>query len=210
MRRALEKEREGASMKRAALTLALLAGCSSHVLAADFGVGVSVQSNDAWIYAPIDVTPGFRIEPSIRFFDSDSESQTQSSSFGVPITTSVKSAAEQREFAVGLFGKAPVGESVRLYYGARVAYIDNETKQRITTSFGSVADVAEQESSQDGYRISPTLGFEYLINQRFSLGGEAEWFYQDLDADISQADIAGTANFKSNGTATRLIVRFTF
>jgi hypothetical protein len=196
-------------MKRA-LSIALLAACSSTVLAADFGVGVSVQSNDAWIYAPIDVTPRFRIEPSIRLVSAESESQTQSSSFGFPITTSVKSDTDQYELAVGLFGKTALGESVRLYYGARAAYIDNETKQRIVTSFGTTEDVAEQESSLDGYRISPTLGFEYLINEHFSLGGEAEWFYQDLDSDISQDDVAGTANLKSNGTATRLIVRFTF
>jgi hypothetical protein len=197
---------------RPALSIALLAACSSHVLAADFGVGVSVQSNDAWIYAPIDVTPGFRIEPSIRFVDSESESQTQSSSFGLPITTSVKSESDQRELAVGLFGKAFLGESVRLYYGGRAAYIDSETKQRIATRFETLEDVVEVESSLDGYRISPTLGFEYLINEHFSLGGEAEWFYQDLDSDISQtdADVAGTAKLKSNGTATRLIVRFTF
>jgi hypothetical protein len=197
-------------MKRA-LSIALLAVCSNHALAADFGVGVSVQSNDAWIYAPIDVTPGFRIEPSIRFVDSESESQTQSSSFGLPITASVKSESDQRELAVGLFGKASLGESVRLYYGARAAYIDNETKLRIATSFlGTIEDVVEEESSLDGYRISPTLGFEYLITEHFSLGGEAEWFYQDLDSDISQTDVAATAKLKSNGTATRLIVRFRF
>jgi hypothetical protein len=196
-------------MKRA-LPLAFLAACSSHALAADFGVGVSVQSDDAWIYAPIDVTPGFRIEPSLRFVSSESESQTQSSSFGSP-TTTVKSKGDQRELAVGLFGKAPIGESVRLYYGARVAYIDVETKLRIVTRFASFDDLVEEESSMDGYRISPTLGFEYLINEHFSLGGEAEWFYQDLDSDISRTDVAaGTATLKSNGTATRLIVRFVF
>ena len=171
---------------------------------------MSVQSNDAWIYAPIDVTPGFRIEPSIRFVSSESESQTQSSSFGLPITTSVKSESDQRELAVGLFGKASLGESVRLYYGARAAYIDSETKQRIATRFGTSEDLVEEESSLDGYRISPTLGFEYLINEHFSLGGEAEWFYQDLDSDISLTDVSGTAKLKSNGTATRLIVRFMF
>jgi hypothetical protein len=195
---------------RRALSIALLAAGSSQVVAADFGVGVSVQSNDAWIYAPIDVTPKFRIEPSIRFVSAESESQAQSSSFGLPITTSVKSDTDQYELAVGLFGKTALGESVRLYYGARAAYIDNETKQRIATSFGTVEDVIEEESSLDGYRISPTLGFEYLINEHFSLGGEAEWFYQDLDSDVSQTDVAGTAKLQSNGTATRLIVRFTF
>ena len=196
-------------MKRA-LSIALLAACSSQVVAADFGVGVSVQSNDAWIYVPIDVTPAFRIEPSMRFVSAESESQTQSSSFGLPITTSVKSDTDQYELAVGLFGKTALGESVRLYYGARAAYLDNETTQRIATSFGTSEDVIEDESSLDGYRISPTLGFEYLINEHFSLGGEAEWFYQDLDSDISQTELAGAAKLKSNGTATRLIVRFTF
>lgn len=197
-------------MKRA-LSLVFLAACSSHALAADFGVGVSVQSDDAWIYAPIDVTPGFRIEPSVRFFSSESESQTQSSSFGSTTTTTVKSKGDQRELAVGLFGKTSIGESVRLYYGARAAYIDVETKLRIVTRFASFDDRVEEESSMDGYRISPTLGFEYLINEHFSLGGEAEWFYQDLDSDISRTDVAaGTATLKSNGTATRLIVRFAF
>ena len=196
-------------MKRA-LAIALLAACSSHVLAADFGLGVSVQSNDAWIYAPIDVTPRFRIEPSVRYVSSDSESQTQSSSFGLPIITSVKSDGDQRELAVGLFGKTSLAEAVRLYYGARVAYIENETKQRIATRFGTDEDVTEEDSSLDGYRISPTLGFEYLINEHFSFGGEAEWFYQDLDSDISRTDVMGNAKLKSNGTATCLIVRFTF
>lgn len=197
-------------MKRA-LPLVFLAAGSSHALAADFGVGVSVQSNDAWIYAPIEITPGFRIEPSIRFVSSEAGSQTQSSSFGLPITTTVKLDADQRELAVGLFGKTSIGESVRLYYGARATYIDNETKLRIATRFGTSEDLEEQESSMDGYRISPTLGFEYLINEHFSLGGEAEWFYQDLDADISRTDLpSGTETLKSNGTATRLIVRFTF
>jgi hypothetical protein len=117
----------------------------------------------------------------MRIVNSESESQTQSSSFGLPITTSVKTESDQRELAVGLFGKTVLGESVRLYYGARAAYIDNETKQRIATRFQTVEDVLE-------------------------------WFYQDLDSDISQTDaeVAGTAKLNSNGTATRVIVRFTF
>src|SRR5678815_1764056 len=120
-------------MKRA-LSIALLAACSSHVLAADFGVGVSVQSNDAWIYAPIDVTPGFRIEPSIRFVSAESESQTQSSSFGLPITTSVKSDTDQYELAVGLFGKTALGESVRLYYC--LLYTSDAADERSSVDLG--------------------------------------------------------------------------
>ena len=197
-------------MKRA-LSIVILAACSSHTLAADFGIGVSVQSDDAWIYAPIDVKPGLRIEPSIRFFSGESESQTQSSSFGAATTTTVSSEADTTEFALGLFAMTPIGESVRVYYGARAAYIDSESELRIVTRFTTFEDALEEEISTDGYRISPTLGFEYLISDRFSIGGEAEWFYQDLDSSRSQTNLsAATAQSKSNGTDTRLIVRFRF
>ena len=197
-------------MKRA-LSIVILAACSSHALAADFGIGISVQSDDAWIYAPIDLTPGLRIEPSIRFFNGESESQSQSSNFGGETTTTVSSEADTTEFALGLFAKTLLGESVRIYYGARAAYIDSESQLRIVTRFPTFEDIDEEESSTDGYRISPTLGFEYLINDRFSIGGEAEWFYQDLDSSRSGTNPpTATAQSKTNGTDTRLIVRFRF
>jgi hypothetical protein len=167
-------------------------------------------SDDAWIYAPIDVTPRFRVEPSLRFISGESESSIDGDSIFTP-TQSSRTESSNYEFAVGLFGLAPVHESVRLYYGARAAYIRSETDMRIVIQSGSFEDVEEQELSSDGYRISPTLGFEYMINERFSIGGEAEWFYQDVDFDRDDT-LSGAARgeSKSNGTDTRLIVRFRF
>jgi hypothetical protein len=197
-------------MKRT-LLIAFMAACSGQAFAADFGIGLSVQSDDAWIYAPIDITPRFRIEPSIRFFNGESESQTQSPDFSSTVTTTVTSEAETRELGIGLFGLTSVGESVRVYYGARAAYIDSESKLRIVSRFMAFEDVEEEAASADGYRISPTLGFEYLINDRFSIGGEAEWFYQDVESELSRTTLnSATAESKSNGTDTRLIVRFRF
>jgi hypothetical protein len=197
-------------MKRT-LLIAFMAACSGQAFAADFGIGLSVQSDDAWIYAPIEITPRFRIEPSIRFFNGESESQSQSSGIGSDVTTTVTSEADTVEFAVGLFGMTPVGESLRVYYGARAAYVDSESKLRIVTRFTTFEDVEEEEVSADGYRISPTLGFEYLINDRFSIGGEAEWFYQDVESELSHTSLnSATSESKSNGTDTRLIVRFRF
>jgi hypothetical protein len=187
------------------LAIVLLCASSGSALAADYGVGVSAKSDDAWIYAPIDVTPGFRIEPSIRFFNAKTESQQQSG----PIPSTVSSQAHTREYALGLFGVSGVGESVRIYYGARGAYIDSADKTRI--SFGGVTTTTDYESSSDGYRISPTLGFEYVINEHFSIGGEAEWFYQDVDIDSTQPfALPQSAHSKTNGTNTHLIVRFMF
>jgi len=191
-------------MKR--LAIVLLCAVSGPALAADYGVGISAKSDDAWIYAPIDVTPGFRVEPSIRFFNSETDNEQSD-----PTLATASSNAHTREYALGLFGVSGVGESVRIYYGARGAYIDSESKTRLVSSFGGVIVTDEFESSSNGYRISPTLGFEYAFNRHFSIGGEAEWFYQDLDTDSAQPfTIAQSAHSKSNGTNTHLIVRFMF
>lgn len=176
---------------------------------ADFGIGISVQSDDSWIYMPIDFSPRFRIEPSIRFVDSESES-SQPGSFSTTNIT-VRTQSDALEIGLGVFGLAAIADSVRMYYGGRISYIDSKTTQTITTRFANFTDVDSEKSSQDGYRIAPTLGFEYLFSDHFSIGGEAEWYYQKLDADftLSSGGVA-RAEADSNGTDTRLIVRFRF
>ena len=54
----------------------------------------------------------------------------------MPITNSVKSDSDQREFAVGVRGKTSWHNPYASITAARAAYIDNETKQRIAASFG--------------------------------------------------------------------------
>lgn len=189
----------------------LLASVSVSASGAEFGVGVSVQSDDAWIYAPIDITPKFRIEPSLRFVDSESEQVIEGGSIFVPTGQTVSSDGSTYEIAVGFFGLAAPHESVRLYYGARAAYIDSQSDLRIVSRIGNADDVQEEELSSEGYRLSPTLGFEYLIGERFSIGAEAEWFYQELDFDRNDR-LSGSSSGEStsHGTDTRLIVRFRF
>jgi hypothetical protein len=164
--------------------------------AADFGIGVSVQSDDALIYLPIDFNKQFRLEPSIRYLKDEQD-------FG----NGVNFDQESIEIGVGLFGLTGVGESIRVYYGGRLAYVRNEvdqTTQLVTGPvFGTIV-LATRQSDADGYRISPTLGFEYLINERLSIGAEAEYFFQDVEGD----DLA--ADRETSGTDTRLIVRFKF
>ena len=47
----------------------------------------------------------------------------------------------------------------------------------------------------------PTFGFEYAFNKHLSIGGEAEWFYENFDA---------TREDTRSGTETRLILRLRF
>jgi hypothetical protein len=173
------------------VALVALSMGSSQVLAAEFGVGVSVQSDDSIIYAPIDINKKFRIEPSIRYLKNETDT-----GLGVDLES------ESLELAVGLFGLTEVSESIRIYFGGRLAYIDQESDQAIFSGLFP-GNIVVSRVDADGFRISPTLGFEYLINERFSVGGEAEYFFQDIDRD-------GAGDSETSGTDTRLIVRFRF
>ena len=172
---------------------ALALSCSAlPTFAADFGIGVSVQSDDALIYVPIDFNKQFRLEPSIRYLNDEQD-------FGGGLRLD----RESIEIGVGLFGLAGVGESIRVYYGGRLAYVKNEMEQFTTLGIGG-GFLVVTENDTDGYRISPTLGFEYLINDRLSIGAEAEYFFQDVEGDDLDTDR------ETSGTDTRLIVRFKF
>lgn len=150
---------------------------------ADVGVGVSAKSNDTTIYVPIDFGTSWRLEPFVNY-----SKQTAT-------TSQYSLETESLLIGAGLFGLQSMGESLRLYYGGRLAYLDMSIDQGATPQ-GVI------ESSGNGYLVAPTLGFEYLFNEHVSLGGEAEYFFQDVDR-------AGGDQERS-GTNTRLILRFRF
>lgn len=182
-----------------------LALASGNALAADFGVGISVRSDDGWLYVPIDVSKSFRIEPSIRYVNS--ELKIDQGSF------QSKDEVETWELGVGAFGLRRVTEAAHIYYGARFAYVDTQNSTDGTGSFGQRV---RSESQQDGYRIAPTLGFEYLFGGHFSVGGEASYSFLELEGETRSRVSGGlpspgaTIDQSSQGTQTRLIFRYMF
>lgn len=180
-----------------------LALCSSSVLAADFGIGVSARSDDGYLYAPIDVSKTFRLEPFVRY----GTSELSFSEDGVEDSQET----ETWEFGVGVFGKKQVTDAAHIYFGARLAYVDTES----TIVQPGLFDDLRSKSTQDGYRIGPTLGFEYLFGGHFSVGGEASYTFLDLEgearATIGDFEVSNVeTKQKSNGTQTRLIFRYMF
>jgi hypothetical protein len=155
--------------------------CASPAWAADMGVGVSTESNDSTIYVPIDFGDAWRIEPFVAY------SKTK---FGASARN------EELSIGAGLFALQPLGESLQVYFGARLAYLDFE-QAIYSTPFGTIS------SDGDGYRIAPTLGFEYSFNDHVSLGAEAAWFYEDIEGNFN-------GNQERTGTDTKLILRFSF
>ena len=137
------------------------------------------------------------------YIEAESEIQDESDIVGKQFTTNQ---SHSLEIGVGVFGLSSVLESVRAYYGARVAYIDSEFEFRVNDDFGGFS----QEQSVEGYRISPTIGVEYQFNRRFSIGGEAAWYYQDMDGDFDDGIVTGKTDMERNGTETHLIFRFVF
>ena len=153
----------------------------------DAGVGISIESDDSTIYIPIDIGDSIRIEPGVRYSETEIGSQLK---------------ADVLDLSVGVFKLLPIRESIRLYFGGRLAYVQAEIEQDYSD------DVFDAKSEEDGYRISPTLGFEYQVTERFSVGGEAEWFYLDMDRDDG-LDVSGVEQ-KEQGTETRVLFRFKF
>jgi hypothetical protein len=181
-----------------------LALCASGAPAADFGLGVSVRSDDGALYAPIDISKSFRLEPSVRYASSE---QTNDVTSGTEI--------KQLEVGIGVFGLAQVTESARLYYGVRLAYLD----QQIDSFYFGNSGRTTVEDGQDGYSVGPTLGFEYLIGKHFSVGGEASYAFVDLEGErvATTRSLFGQVfqsrndlSDESSGTQTRLIFRYMF
>lgn len=182
-----------------------LALASANAMAADYGIGVSARSDDGWLYVPIDLSKTFRIEPSVRYGSSEV------SSGGSSFTTSQES--DRWELGVGLFGKKQITEQALLYFGGRLAYVDSQSTFVETGSFGSTI---RGEGDQDGYRVGPTLGFEYIFGGHFSIGGEASYTFLDLEGESvtrtgsSQFPSRSESEQKSQGTQTQLIFRYMF
>jgi len=183
-----------------------LALCSTSVLAADFGLGVSAKSDDGVVYLPIDISKSFRIEPNARYAHDDSSYEE----YGREQERDL----EVLELGIGVFGLKQVTEAARFYFGARLAYVESKE-----FSYGGTAhNTVRSNTELDGYRIGPTVGFEYSFGQHFSVGGEASYSFLDLEGkSASRFNSSGFVTNqledieqKSQGTQTRLIFRYMF
>ena len=61
-----------------------------------------------------------------------------------------------------------------------------------------------------GYRITPTVGFEYLFNRRFSLGGEVGYFFESRHVDTTILTTHQELDSDESGTESFLILRYFF
>ena len=181
---------------------------ASGAVAATVGVGVSVRSGDTSIYIPVDINNSIRIEPFVRARKSSGDYEHRVGSYAY----SSDYEDSYRYYGVGIFGKSSINENSNTYYGARIAYTTGKHEYNSESSNG---DYYSGESDLSGYGIAPTLGFEYYITEKFSIGAEAEWYYEKFDSDTKSTSSFGdveTTNEedKSTGTNTRVSIRLFF
>ena len=196
------------------LALAIICALVATAAKADVGIGVSAKTDSATIYIPITVRR-FMFEPYVRATDRESETvSTTGTTF--PVTTSSASEVQAYAVGVGVFRLVPLADRFTLYYGGRLARIDEET-----TGAGIGLDpfpIVSQSSSQsvvEGHSISPALGFHYSFIERLSIGAEIRLEHADVDVDtISRSATGSTQTSQSqittNDTRADVILRFFF
>lgn len=198
-------------MKRILLALSLIALPMAAI--ADFGIGASFKSSEAGIYLPITITPRVFVEPYFRYSDRDTDSTIAGSA-----ESGSDSSFTTLSVGAGLFGVSQLGDAVDFYYGARAAYLRQESST--TALILSPApilpfSVPTQEFDADGFSIAPTLGFQYYLTDRLSLGAEVRWEFTDVSGTIISTNSSGTETrieqtTRQSDTRTDVLLRFYF
>lgn len=192
-------------LKPLTLSLFTLAIVSPTVYAIEPGLGVSFKSNDINIYLPVNVSKSFRVEPFIGQYKSNEKEQSDKVTYS------------EKEFGIGAFGLHKKSDNIGLYYGARVAYLEN--RYAYSSSYdGGYSSNNKSSDEQSGYSFAPVLGFEYSVIPQLTVGGEASWEFVELDGKdrgsfdntYSVSERSAKTETSQNTTVTRLMVRYYF
>jgi len=162
---------------------------------ADFGFGASFKSNESTIYFPIKIDQKFLLEPYVRYTDRDS----------VSIAGIQSISTKDLVLGFGTFWTSQPMDSASLYIGARVAYVQSEQVTR--TQLGIPTTFTQD---MDGYLIAPTVGFEYFVIERISIGGEIAYEYSNIDGDTTSTFSTTSTEQKFSGTRTNILFRYYF
>jgi len=161
-----------------------------------FGLGVGIADirdiiqlfSDAGIapqvFLPINISPKFRIEPGIGYFQTSSE------------RTNWESSSKTLSLGLGIFPMTLKGD-INFYYGARLGLMHVTSSYKESHNGYSYSD----EASGNGFYIAPTIGGEYYLSNSFTLGGEAQLRYVSYKEKDEDDDEETTSKI----TSTRAI-----
>ncbi len=202
------------------LAIAIICAMVATSAEADVGIGVSAKTDSATVYIPITVRR-FMFEPYVRATDGESESLSTSGTASFPIKSASASEFQANAIGVGIFRLVPLAERFTLYYGGRLAHIDEEWKSFTATASGvnntpPAFSQPSQSSTVEGHSIIPALGFHYNIIERLSIGAEIGLDHSEVDAVSIERSQSGTttqtstSEITTNDTRADVVLRFFF
>lgn len=187
-------------MKFNKVTMAILFGAliSNQLIAEESKNGLGVSIGDAaTIYYQIN-RDNLRFEPTISLWSNERQASDS--------TTKINDEFSAFDLGLGLFINEEVYKNTFVYYGARFGY----SREKRSSSF----NISSNSDKQDGYFIKPTLGAEYFINSKFSIGIDVGFYYSKLEGE--RTSFSGVSTTVSDieetyyRTATEVIVRYHF
>lgn len=196
------------------LVLVLIFAAVATTAAADVGIGASAKTDSATVYIPITVGR-FMVEPYVRATERESESLATTGAT-LSFTTAIASELDASDIGVGVFRVVSLAERMSLYYGGRLARIDQEAKSFSAAGVNTVPAFGQpsETSSAEGHSIIPALGFQYNVVERFSIGAEIGLNRSEVEATtVSRSQggaITSTASSDITTTDTRADVVFRF
>lgn len=137
--------------------------------AARADVGLGVGSDGGTLFVPI-TGSGLLIEPFFRYANVSS-SIDREHQHGTAKTA-----------GIGLFRRTAAQENFEVYYGARIAYLREETRSALVDPITGDS-LGEQRREDDGYSVAPTVGVQFHLTRRLAVGGEIGWRYTDRSGD---------------------------
>lgn len=182
----------------ALLAVLLLGGTSFKTQAESFGIGVAVKSGDTTLLVPYKLGQNYFLEPYFRYqkhSDDDEFGERENEFFSV---------------GVGFFQYKITGEAVNLYYGLKAGYSERNYTYYYPPDPAIPVSAYINEEKLNGYELSPTFGISYVITPKFSIDGELEWYYQNLDGKINDNGEISNSKYETQGTNTRIFLRYFF
>jgi hypothetical protein len=154
-------------------------------------VGIGITVPDVGLFLPINVSRRIRLEPFVDFFSNRAD---------YPVTSDTTWDAITR-IGVGAFAMFQSPERVTVYFGPRVGLLHGSTKLS-----GSAGETSTESS---GWFLAASLGGEYGLTGRFSLGAEAKIQYDHASSTSSgSASIAPSLFARNWFSSGALVVRF--